>query len=41
MEFNPAPALGTQARTSVRGERSSGKAGEIEDNGQEQDFALE
>ena len=34
-------SLGTQARTSVRSERNSGKAGEIEDEGQEQDFAAE
>jgi hypothetical protein len=41
MEFNPPSTLGMQARASVRGERGSGKAGEIEDDGQEQDFARE
>jgi len=41
MYFNPARTLGTQARTSVRCERSSGKAGEIDDEGQEQDLAVE
>ena len=41
MEFNPASTLGNQARASVRGERNSGKAGEIDDENQEQDFAAQ
>jgi hypothetical protein len=35
MELNPTPTLGKQARTSVRGERSSGEAGEIEGDDEE------
>lgn len=41
MKFDPSPALGEQARTSVRRQRRSGKAGEIEDDGQEEEFAFE
>src|SRR5512132_3788653 len=41
MEFNPPRTLGNQARTSVRGERNSGKAGEVDDEDQEQDLAVE
>ena len=41
MEVNSSRDTGTQVRTVVRDERSSGKAGEIDDEGQEQDFAAE
>src|SRR5258708_18314339 len=34
-------SLGTEARTMAGGERSGGKAREINDEGQEQDFAVE
>lgn len=41
MELDPSRTRGKQARASVRGERSSGKGGEIDDESEEQDFALE
>jgi hypothetical protein len=41
MELNCHRSLGNQARTMVGDERSGDKAGEIDDEGQEQDFALE
>jgi hypothetical protein len=41
MEVNSRRSLGNQARAMVGDERSGGKAGEIDDDGQEQDFAVE
>lgn len=41
MEVNSPRSLGSQARRMVGEERSSGKAGEIDDEGEEQDFAAE
>jgi hypothetical protein len=41
MEVNSHRSLGSQARIMVGEERSSGKAGEIDDEGQEQVFAVE
>jgi len=40
-ELKPTRTVGTQARASVRGERDGGKAGEIADEDQKQDFAAE
>jgi hypothetical protein len=41
MEVNSHRSLGSQARIMVGEERSTGKAGEIDDEDQEQDFAVE
>src|SRR5438876_4484549 len=41
MEFDSHRSLGSQARIMVGDERSNGKAGEVDDEGQEQDFAVE
>jgi hypothetical protein len=41
MEVNSHRSLGSQARIVVGDERSNGKAGELDDEGQEQDFAVE
>jgi hypothetical protein len=41
MDVNSHRSLGSQARIVVGDERSSGKAAEIDDEGQEQDFAAE
>ena len=41
MEVNSHRSLGSQARIMVGDERSGDKAGEIDDEGQEQDFAVE
>jgi hypothetical protein len=41
MEVNSPRSVGSQARRMVGEERSSGKAGEIDDEDEEQDFAAE